>query len=114
MSPEAKTQLTKALELPGAAAWCVCTPERAFEHHCYTDWFKPAQLQAIVTKLADAMEGLRRREIEPVQACWVFEHARLLVAQRMTGETLALFVENRSELAIATHQAALAGFAAGE
>jgi len=114
LTPEARAHLIQSLKLPGAAAWCVGAAGRASEHHCYTDWFKPAQLEAIVTKLAGAMDGLRRQAIEPVQVCWVFEHARLFVAQRANGETLALFVENRPELAIAAHQAAVAQFAAGE
>jgi hypothetical protein len=114
MTPEARTRLTQSLELPGAAAWCVCTPERAYAHHCFTDWFKPAQLEAVVAKLAGALEGLRQRRVGSVQACWVFEHARLFVAQRANGDTLALFVENRPELITVPHQAAVADFAAGK
>ena len=114
MQAAAKTQWTRTLELPGAAAWCVCTPEHTYEHHGYTDWFKPAQLESIVSKLATAMEGLRQRQIEPAQLCWVFEHARLLLAQRADGATLALFVENRPELDFAPHAAAVAAFAAGQ
>ena len=106
-------QLTRALELPGAAAWCVCTAARTYEHHGYTDWFPPAQMESIVSKLAVAMDGLRRRQIEAVQVCWVFEHARLLLVQRTNGDSLALFVENRPELDFARHRAALAAFAAG-
>jgi len=112
MNAEAKAHLIQSLELPGAAAWCVCTPERTYEHHCYTDWFKPAQLEAVVAKLAGAFEGLRRRQVEPVQVCWVFEHAKLFLAQRPNGETLAFFVENRADLSTTSHQAAVAEFAA--
>ena len=114
MNPEARAQLTQALKLPGAAAWCVCATDGSCEHHCYTDWFKPVQLEGITTKLAGAVEGLRRHQLEPVQVCWVFEHTRLFVAQRPDGRTLALFVENRPELVITAHQAAVAGFIAGE
>jgi len=113
MSPETKGHLTQSLKLPGAAAWCVCTADQPSEHHCYKDWFKPEQLEAIVSKLAGALAGLRLRQVEPVQLCWVFEHARLFLAQRANGETLVLVVENRPNLAIAAHQAAMTEFAAG-
>jgi hypothetical protein len=113
MNPTTQEQLTRALALPGAAAWCVCTPDRVFVHHCYTDWFKPAQLEAIVAKLAQAMSGLRQRQVEAGQTSWVFEHARLLVTQQPDGTTLGLFVENRPELDLTPHQAGLATFAAG-
>lgn len=113
MNATAKTQLIQGLQLPGVAAWCVCTPERAYEHHCYTDWFKPAQLEAIVAKLAQAMEGLRRHDVAPVQACWDFEHARLLLTQRADGTVLGVFIENRPELDLSPHRAELRAFAAG-
>ena len=113
MNAAAKEHLTRALELPGAAAWCVCTPERVFTHHCYTDWFKPAQLEAIVAKLAQALSGLRQRQVDAVSAVWVFEHARLLVTQRADGTALGLFVENRPDLNLASHQTGLAAFANG-
>ena len=70
----------------------------------------PTALPALPAKLAVALEGLRRRQVEPVQACWVFEHARLLLAQRADGTTLALFVENRPGQDFSRHQAAVAAF----
>ena len=114
MTPGDKARLTQSLELPGAAAWCICTAAHAFEHHAYTDWFKPTQLEAMMLKLAGAMEGLRQRQIEPVQMCWVFEHARLFLVARADGDMLGLFVENRAGLNFSAHRAALADFAAGD
>ena len=112
MTAEIKSRLTRSLALPGVAAWCVSDTKHAVEHHCYTDWFKPAQLEAITRKLAGALEGLRRRQVTARQLCWVFEHARLLLAHRTSGETLVLFVENRADLNMSPHQAAVAEFAA--
>jgi hypothetical protein len=107
---EISIQLTQALELPGAAAWCACTEGHEFVHHCYTDWFKPEQLEAMVSKLASALTEMNRWQIEPSQACWVFEHARIFLARRADGTALALFVENRPELNFKEHHAALGKF----
>lgn len=113
MKPEFKLRLTNSLTLPGVAAWCVCDASHGFEHHCYTDWFKPAQLEAVTAKLAGAVEGLRKRQVAARQFCWVFEHARLLLARRASGETLVVFVENRPDLNNAPYHAAMGEFAAG-
>jgi len=112
MNPKTKSQLTQSLALPGVAAWCICDANHAFEHHCFTDWFKAAQLQTITMRLAGALEGLRKRQTAARQFCWVFEHAQLLLAQRTNGETLVLFVEHRPGLNLSIHQAALAEFSA--
>ena len=76
-------------------------PDRAVVSHCYTDWFNPRQAEQTLTRLALAAESLGQHRIQPLRLCWVFEHARILLALRRDAACLGLFVENRPELSTA-------------
>jgi hypothetical protein len=93
--------LDRRLPLPGVAAWVARLADRSFVHHCYTDWFTPAQLEPTLARLALAADGLGYHGIQPVRLCWIFEHTRIHLALRRDGVCLALFVENRSGIATA-------------
>lgn len=110
MSPAFQALLERCAALPGLGAFCLRGPDLSFHHHLGADWFKPPQLQKMLSQLAAALDGLREREINAVHACWVFEHARIFVAQRDDGTVLALFAENRSSLPLADYQEALDDF----
>lgn len=108
---ELQSHLETRLALPGVAAWCVCSADGAYHEHVVTDWFKTEQIQALVSQLAETVEGLHSRKIEPQRVCCIFEHARIFLAQRGDGVVLALFVENRPSLNPAEIHRALDEFA---
>ena len=110
MTPAFQALLDRCLALPGVAAFGLRGPDRSFQHRANTDWFNAEQIQKLVSQLALALEGLRGREVDVSHACWVFEHARLFVAQRDDGTVLALFTENRPSLQLADYQQALEEF----
>jgi hypothetical protein len=104
--------LTRGLPQPGVAAWGARLPDRAVASHCYSDWFAPQQVEQALTRLALAAESLKQHRIEPVRLCWVFEHARILLAVRGDGACLAFFVENRTGLPTAALERLLEEFTA--
>jgi hypothetical protein len=87
--------LDRNLPLPGVGACSARLVDRTYVTHCYGDWFTPAQAEQALSRLALAADSLGYHGIQPVRLCWVFEHARILLALRQDGACLAFFVENR-------------------
>ncbi len=87
--------LDRNLPLPGLAACSARLPDRTYVTNCYGDWFAPAQVEQVLSRLALAADSLGYHGIQPVRLCWVFEHARIHLALRADGACLAVFVENR-------------------
>ena len=104
--------LEKGLPQPGVAAWGSRLPGQAADSRCYSDWFTPAQIEQILTRLALAAESLRSHGIQPSRLGWTFEHARICLALRRDGGCLALFVENRPGLPSAEIEGLLEEFLA--
>ena len=106
--------LTARLPFPGLAAWSARLPDRTTARQCYTNWLTPSQVEQALSRLALAAEGLRYHQLEPSRLCWVFQHLRIHLAVRRDGACLALFVENRSDLAGGVPERILEEFAALE
>ena len=104
--------LQNGLPQPGVAAWGARLPDHSVGSQCYSDWFTPAQIEQLVTRLALAAESLRTHRIDPVRLRWTFEHARIHLALRRDGACLALFVENRPDLSAAGLNGLIEGFIA--
>jgi hypothetical protein len=104
--------LQNGLPQPGVAAWSARLPDHSVGSQCYSDWFTPAQVEQVLTRLALAAESLRTHRIEPVRLCWTFEHARIHLALRPDSACLAFFVENRHGLSSAGLDGLLDGFIA--
>jgi hypothetical protein len=81
--------------LTGVGACSARLADRTYLTQCYGDWFAPAQAEQALSRLALAADSLGYHGIQPVRLCWVFEHARILLAWRQDGACLAFFVENR-------------------
>ena len=73
--------LERSLPHPGVAAWGARLPDHTVANQCYSDWFGPAQIEQALTRLVLAAESLKAHRLEPVRLCWVFEHARILLAR---------------------------------
>jgi hypothetical protein len=82
----------------GLAAWSAELADHTFTSQCYNNWFTRAQVEQTLKRLSVAAQNLAQHQIEPLRLCWTFEHARVLLALRGDGQSLALFVENRSDL----------------
>jgi hypothetical protein len=104
--------LERRLPLEGVVAWGIRRADRSVQSHCYTDWFSPQQIEQVLTRLALAADGLGYHGIQPLRLCWVFEHARMHLALRRDGVSLALFVENRPGVSNGMLDAVLAEFSA--
>ena len=104
--------LQNGLPQPGVAAWGARLPDQSLGSQCYTDWFTPAQVEQILTRLTLAAESLRPHRVEPVRLCWTFEHARIHLALRHDGACLAFFLENRPGLPAAGLDELIAQFIA--
>jgi hypothetical protein len=98
MSRALQDFLDPRLPLPGVAAWVARLADHSLAQEIFADWFTPGQLEQMLTRLVLAGENLARHQIQPVQVCWVFEHARIHLAARPDGAYLALFVENHAGL----------------
>ncbi len=82
----------------GLAAWGAQLPDRTFASQCYNNWFTTTQVEQTVKRLSIAAQNLAQHQIVPLRLCWIFEHARILLALRDDGQCLTLFVENRRDL----------------
>ena len=98
--------------MPGVAAWCARLTDRTLASQCYTDWFRPAQVEQALSRVALAAESLAQHQIQPLKLCWTFEHARIYLACRPDGACLAMFVENRPDAPAAAVENVLHEFAA--
>jgi hypothetical protein len=98
MSRALQDFLDPRLPLPGVAAWVARLADHSLVHEAFADWFTQQQLEQMLTRIVLAAENLARHQIQPVQICWVFEHARIHLAARPDGTYLALFAENRADV----------------
>ncbi len=103
--------LARRLPLEGVAAWSARLPDRTVVSHCFTDWFTARQVEQALTRLALAVGSLAYHQVKPARLCWRFEHARVHLALRPDGASLAIFVENRPGLAATLVEAVLDDFA---
>jgi hypothetical protein len=98
------------LPIPGLAAWGARLSDRSVISHCDTDWFVPAQIESILTRLTLAAGTLDGHGIQPVRVSWVFEHARIHLGVRKDGACLAFLLENRPGLSTTSLNRALDDF----
>ena len=99
MSASFQDFLAARLPFPGLAAWSARAADRAQSSRCFANWLTPPKVEQALTRLALAAEGLQSQRIDPIQLCWVFQHVRVYLGLRGDGGCLALFVENRPDLA---------------
>jgi hypothetical protein len=95
MKESLQNLLERRLPADGVAAWAIRRADGSVQSHCRTDWFSPQQIEQVLTRLTQAADGLGYHGIQPLRLCWVFDHARMHLALRRDGVSLALFVENR-------------------
>ncbi len=100
MNSPLRQLLDAQLPLPGVAAYAVRLPDLAVGQESFGDWFTPDQVAHFLARMIQAVENLRRHQLDPVRLCWVFEHARVHLALRPDGACLALFVENRPDVQV--------------
>ena len=112
MSKAVQTFLRQLRAPRGLAAWGARLPDRTMATHCYSDWFKPAQVEQVMSRLLQAAEGLHTHGIHSPRLCWVFDRARIFLVLRPDAACLALFVENRPEIEMPALERVLANFSA--
>ena len=98
MSKSLQTFLRQLRPPAGLAAWSARLTDRTLASRCYSDWFKPSQVEQALSRVAQAAENLSEHSIQPTRLCWVFDRARIFVVFRADAAALALFVENRPGL----------------
>jgi hypothetical protein len=98
MSKSFQTFLRQLRPPPGLAAWSVRLTDRTLASRCYSDWFKPSQVEQVLSRVVQAAEGLSEHSIQPTRICWIFDRARIYAVCRADAACLALFVENRPGL----------------
>ena len=98
------------LPIPGLAAWGARLSDHSVISRCDTDWFGPAQVESILTRLTLAAGNLDRHGIQPVRVSWTFEHTRICLGLRQDGSCLVFFLENRPGLSNASLNRALDNF----
>jgi hypothetical protein len=98
------------LPIPGLAAWGARLSDHSVISQCDTDWFAPAQVESILTRLTLAAGNLDRHGIQPARVSWTFEHARIHLGLRQDGSCLAFLLENRPGLSTSSLNRALDDF----
>jgi hypothetical protein len=96
--------------LAGLAAWCVRQADRTSFSHCYTEWFTATQLERALHRMTAGIQSLGGLDMNPEFLCWIFDRARVYLAVRPDGATLALFAENRPGLPAAEFDSVLKEF----
>jgi hypothetical protein len=99
MSDAIEQLLDQRLPQPGVAACGVRLEGRIVANRSFTGSLSAAQVEQSLTRLAAGAESLVEQGLGAQRLSWVFEHLRVLVAQRQDGAFLALFIENRPGVA---------------
>jgi hypothetical protein len=82
------------LPLPGIVACAIRLTDRSIVSRRDSDALTTAQVEQALSRLALAVEGLKRHRVEAESLCWTFEQARIHLIHRPDGATLAVFSEN--------------------
>ena len=110
MKPAVEELFERRQPLAGLAAWCVRQADRTSFSHSYTEWFTAAQLERTLHRMTAGLQSLSGLEMQPEFLCWVFDRARVFLAIRPDGATLALFAENRPGLPVGEFDVVLKEF----
>ncbi|HLH54948.1 MAG TPA: hypothetical protein VKY92_15160 [Verrucomicrobiae bacterium] len=103
--------LARYASLPGLTASCLRLPDGSISHECFTRWLTPTQVRQAMSILDGTLEVLRSSGVVPAQTNWVFANLRLMSRLRPDHACLAVFIENRPDLAMAKVNALLEEFA---
>ena len=103
--------LRRCEPLAGVAAWRAYLVDQPGFGQCYTDWFRPDQLDRVLRCLVTTSRNTKGLEIRAGRLCWTFDRARVYLVLRTDGTGLALFTENRPGPAPAEWEAVLEEFA---
>jgi hypothetical protein len=103
--------LAARLPIPGVVACAVRLPGGMMLDRCFERWLSPAQVRQALIQLTQSHHCLHQHQLAPIRVAWLFEHLRVETSLRPDNACLALFLQNRIDLAFGTIENVLTEFA---